>query len=82
MNLTYLPNWKVDNQSQKQFVIQEDSNSMSLVSPINDYAMCILSQVHFTIQNGEVINTTVENNSESLKMEINEACSQITIIDI
>ncbi|HLR18589.1 MAG TPA: hypothetical protein VK115_01570 [Staphylococcus sp.] len=82
MNLTYLPNWKVDNQSQKQFVIQEDSNSMSLVSPINDYAMGILSQVHFTIQNGEVINTTVENNSESLKMEINEACSQITIIDI
>jgi len=82
LNLTYLPNWKVDNQSQKQFVIQEDSNSMSLVSPINDYAMGILSQVHFTIQNGEVINTTVENNSESLKMEINEACSQITIIDI
>ncbi|KRG09087.1 hypothetical protein AST00_04720 [Staphylococcus equorum] len=82
MKLTYLPQWEVINQSQKQFVIQEDANSISLVSPINDYAMGILSQVHFSIQNGEVISTTVENNSKNLKIEINETQSQLKIIDI
>ncbi|MEY6486510.1 hypothetical protein A4A32_11165 [Staphylococcus equorum] len=82
MKLTYLPQWEVINQSQKQFVIQEDDNSISLVSPINDYAMGILSQVHFSIQNGEVISTTVENNSKNLKIEINETQSQLKIIDV
>lgn len=82
LKLTYLPQWEVINQSQKQFVIQEDANSISLVSPINDYAMGILSQVHFSIQNGEVISTTVENNSKNLNIEINETQSQLKIIDI
>ncbi|PTJ20918.1 hypothetical protein BU069_01490 [Staphylococcus succinus] len=82
MKLTYLPQWEVINQSQKQFVIQEDSNSLSLVSPINDYAMGILSQVFFTLNNGEVISTKVENNSKALKIEVNEAQSQIKILDL
>lgn len=82
MNLTYLPQWEIINQSQKQFIIQEYANSISLVSPINDYAMGILSQVHFSIQNGEVISTTVENNSKNLKIEINETQSQLKIIDV
>ena len=82
MNLTYLPQWEIINQSQKQFIIQEDANSISLVSPINDYEMGILSQVHFSIQNGEVISTTVENNSKNLKIEINETQSQLKIIDV
>ncbi|MGO3050404.1 hypothetical protein CD110_06585 [Staphylococcus casei] len=82
MKLTYLPQWEVINQSQKQFVIQEDSNSLSLVSPINDYAMGILSQVFFTLNNGEVTATKVENNSKALKVEVNEAQSQIKILDL
>ncbi|MDH9162417.1 hypothetical protein NGH92_10770 [Staphylococcus succinus] len=82
MKLTYLPQWEVINQSQKQFVIQEDSNSLSLVSPINDYAMGILSQVFFTINNDEVTSTKVENNSKALKIEVNEAQSQIKILDL
>ncbi|WP_277583339.1 hypothetical protein [Staphylococcus equorum] len=28
MNLTYLPQWEIINQSQKQFIIQEDANSI------------------------------------------------------
>lgn len=82
MKLTYLPQWEVINQSQKQFVIQEDSTSLSLVSPINDYAMGILSQVFFTLNNGEVTSTKVENNSKALKIEVNEAQSQIKILDL
>lgn len=82
MKLTYLPQWEVINQSQKQFVIQEDSNSLSLVSPINDYAMGILSQVFFTINNDEVTSTKVENNSKALKIEVNEVQSQIKILDL
>ncbi|MEB7462021.1 hypothetical protein NGC05_04900 [Staphylococcus succinus] len=82
MKLTYLPQWEVINQSQKQFVIQEDSNTLSLVSPINDYAMGILSQVFFTLNNGEVTSTKVENNSKALKIEVNEAQSQIKILDL
>ncbi|PTI39420.1 hypothetical protein [Staphylococcus casei] len=82
MKLTYLPQWEVINQSQKQFVIQEDSNSLSLVSPINDYAMGILSQVFFTLNNGKVTATKVENNSKALKVEVNEAQSQIKILDL
>ncbi|MGW7814792.1 hypothetical protein ACWEVF_02655 [Staphylococcus xylosus] len=60
MNLTYLPQWTVINQSQKQFVIQEDETSISIVSPINDHAMGILSQVTFDIEQGAVINYKVE----------------------
>ncbi|WP_260980745.1 hypothetical protein [Staphylococcus cohnii] len=41
MKLTYLPKWQLINQSQKQFMIQEDTTSISLVSPINEYAMGI-----------------------------------------
>ncbi|WP_436962976.1 hypothetical protein [Staphylococcus succinus] len=77
MKLTYLPQWEVINQSQKQFVIQEDSNSLSLVSPINDYAMGILSQVFFTLNNGEVTSTKVENNSKALKIEVNEGSRKL-----
>ena len=62
MKLTYLPEWQLINQSKQAFAIQEDENSISLVSPINDYAMGILSQVFFTIKNDEVTDTSVENN--------------------
>lgn len=54
MKLTYLTEWQLINQSKQAFAIQEDENSISLVSPINDYAMGILSQVFFTIENDEV----------------------------
>ncbi|WP_336878328.1 hypothetical protein [Staphylococcus nepalensis] len=59
MKLTYLPKWQLINQSQKQFMIQEDTKSISLVSPINEYAMGILSQVFFTIENGVVVNINI-----------------------
>ena len=82
MKLTYLPEWQLINQSKQAFAIQEDENSISLVSPINDYAMGILSQVFFTIKNDEVTDTSVENNSQSLVAEIKKANKQIVIKDI
>ncbi|MGW7975360.1 hypothetical protein BU116_12790 [Staphylococcus xylosus] len=82
MNLTYLPQWSVINQSQKQFVIQEDATSISIVSPINDYAMGILSQVSFDIEQGTVTNYKVENNSKSLNIEIDESKKHLIIKDI
>ncbi|MGW7925041.1 hypothetical protein [Staphylococcus xylosus] len=82
MNLTYLPQWTVINQSQKQFVIQEDEISISIVSPINDHAMGILSQVSFDIEQGTVINYKVENNSKSLIIEIDELKKYLIIKDI
>ncbi|ATH60735.1 MULTISPECIES: hypothetical protein [Staphylococcus] len=82
MKLTYLPKWQLINQSQKQFMIQEDTKSISLVSPINEYAMGILSQVFFTIENGVVVNINIENNSNELKIEVDEAVLTIYIIDL
>lgn len=82
MNLTYLPQWTVINQSQKQFVIQEDETSISIVSPINDHDMGILSQVSFDIEQGTVINYKVENNSKSLIIEIDELKKYLIIKDI
>ncbi|OEK73562.1 hypothetical protein AST07_07325 [Staphylococcus saprophyticus] len=82
MKLTYLPEWQLINQSKQAFAIQEDENSISLVSPINDYAMGILSQVFFTIENDEVTDTSVENNSQSLVTEVKKANKQIVIKDI
>lgn len=82
MKLTYLPEWQLINQSKQAFAIQEDENSISLVSPINDYAMGILSQVFFTIENDEVTDTSVENNSQSLVAEVKKAKKQIVIKDI
>ncbi|EHY92071.1 hypothetical protein SSME_19580 [Staphylococcus saprophyticus subsp. saprophyticus KACC 16562] len=82
MKLTYLPQWQLINQSKQAFAIQEDENSISLVSPINDYAMGILSQVFFTIENDEVTDTSVENNSQSLVAEVKKANKQIVIKDI
>lgn len=82
MKLTYLPEWQLINQSKQAFAIQEDENSISLVSPINDYAMGILSQVFFTIKNDEVTDTSVENNSQSLVAEVKKANKQIVIEDI
>lgn len=82
MKLTYLPEWHLINQSKQAFAIQEDENSISLVSPINDYAMGILSQVFFTIENDEVTDTSVENNSQSLVAEVKKANKQIVIKDI
>ncbi|GGB88966.1 MULTISPECIES: hypothetical protein [Staphylococcus] len=81
MKLTYLPKWQLINQSQKQFMIQEDTKSISLVSPINEYAMGILSQVFFTIENGVVVNINIENNSNELKIEVDEEALTIYIID-
>ncbi|WP_336831362.1 hypothetical protein [Staphylococcus saprophyticus] len=82
MKLTYLPEWQLINQSKQAFAIQEDENSISLVSPIKDYAMGILSQVFFTIENDEVTDTSVENNSQSLVAEVKKANKQIVIKDI
>lgn len=82
MKLTYLPEWQLINQSKQAFAIQEDENSISLVSPINDYAMGILSQVFFTIENDEVTDSSVENNSQSLVSEVKKANKQIVIKDI
>lgn len=82
MKLTYLPEWQLINQSKQAFAIQEDENSISLVSPINDYVMGILSQVFFTIENDEVTDTSVENNSQSLVAEVKKANKQIVIKDI
>ena len=82
MNLTYLPQWTVINQSQKQFVIQEDETSISIVSPINDYAMGILSQVSFDTEQGTVIIYKVEINSKSLIIEIDELKKHLIIKDI
>ncbi|MDW3887287.1 hypothetical protein ACIGHC_05430 [Staphylococcus saprophyticus] len=82
MKLTYLPEWQLINQSKQAYAIQEDENSISLVSPINDYAMGILSQVFFTIENDEVTDTSVENNSQSLVAEVKKANKQIVIKDI
>ncbi|MDW8570515.1 hypothetical protein AABD40_12665 [Staphylococcus shinii] len=82
MNLTYLPQWTVINQSQKQFVIQEDNTSLSIVSPINDYAMGILSQVYFDVDGGVITNYKIENNSKSLIIEIDESKKRLIIKDI
>lgn len=82
MKLTFLPEWQIINQSKQSFAIQEDETSISLVSPINDYAMGILSQVFFTIDQGKVTRTQVENNSKSLEIEINTSKSQIIIKDL
>jgi len=82
MNLTYLPQWAVINQSQKQFVIQEDNTSLSIVSPINDYAMGILSQVYFDVDGGVITNYKIENNSKSLIIEIDESKKRLIIKDI
>ena len=82
MKLTYLPKWQLINQSQKQFMIQEDATSISLVSPINDYAMGILSQIFFTIEQGNVVNTTIENNSDELKVTVDEENSTLYVVDL
>ncbi|WP_426456969.1 hypothetical protein [Staphylococcus cohnii] len=82
MKLTYLPKWQLINQSQKQFMIQEDTTSISLVSPINDYAMGILSQIFFTIEQGNVVNTTIENNSDELKVTVDEENSTLYVLDL
>ena len=82
MKLTYLPKWQLINQSQKQFMIQEDTTSISLVSPINEYAMGILSQIFFTIEQGNVVNTTIENNSDELKVTADEENSTLYVVDL
>ncbi|MDU0461272.1 MULTISPECIES: hypothetical protein [Staphylococcus] len=82
MKLTYLPKWQIINQSQKNFMIQEDTTSISLVSPINEYAMGILSQIYFTIEQGNVVNTTIENNSDELKVTVDEENLTLYIFDI
>lgn len=81
MKLTYLPQWKVQNNSKKQFVIQEDETSISIVSPINEYAMGILSQVTFSTTNGVVTEATVENNSPGLFVSVDQENKIITIDD-
>ncbi|WP_210136829.1 hypothetical protein [Staphylococcus sp. GDH8C109P] len=82
MKLTYLPKWQLINQSQKQFMIQEDTTSISLVSPINEYAMGILSQIFFTIEQGNVVNTTIKNNSDELKVTVDEENSTLYVVDL
>ena len=82
MKLTYLPKWQIINQSQKNFMIQEDTTSISLVSPINEYAMGILSQIYFTIEQGNVVNTTIENISDELKVTVDEENLTLYIFDL
>ena len=66
----------------KNFMIQEDTTSISLVSPINEYAMGILSQIYFTIEQGNVVNTTIENNSDELKVTVDEENLTLYIFDL
>ncbi|MCT1914067.1 hypothetical protein [Staphylococcus ureilyticus] len=82
MKLTYLPKWQIINQSPKNFMIQEDTTSISLVSPINEYAMGILSQIYFAIEQGNVVNTTIENNSDELKVTVDEENLTLYIFDL
>ena len=63
-------------------MIQEDTTSISLVSPINEYAMGILSQIYFTIEQGNVVNTTIENNSDELKVTVDEENLTLYIFDL
>lgn len=82
MKLTYFPDWQIENQSKHEFSIQEDQHSISIVSAINDFAMGILSEVTFTVENNQVVATHVENNSKALKVEVDEQHHKLTIVDL
>ena len=81
MHLQNFPQWKVINKSTKKFAIQEEQQSLSIVSPINDYAFAILNQVFFTITDNEITEVTTENNSDELTIEVDKENASITIID-
>lgn len=81
MHLQYFPNWKVINNSIKQFAIQEEQQSLSLVSPINDYAYAILNQLFFTIKDNKIVDVVTENNSNELDIVIDKEQAIITIND-
>lgn len=76
MHLQNFPQWQVINKSTKKFAIQEEQQSLSIVSPINDYAFAILNQVFFTITE-----VRTENNSDELTIEVDKENASITIID-
>lgn len=81
MHLQNFPQWQVINKSTKKFAIQEEQQSLSIVTPINDYAFAILNQVFFTITDNEITEVTTENNSDELTIEVDKKNASITIID-
>lgn len=81
MHLQNYPVWQVINNSNKHFMIQEDKTSLSIVSPINEYAFGILNQLHFTIENNEIQQIALENNSTELHITYDLAQRTITIND-
>lgn len=81
MHLQNFPQWQVINKSTKKFAIQEDQQSLTIISPINDYAFAILNQIFFTIADGTVTEVTTENNSDELTIEVNQESTSITILD-
>lgn len=81
MHLQNFPQWQVTNKSTKKFAIQEEQQSLSIVSPINDYAFAILNQVFFTINDNEITEVTTENNSDELTIAVDKENASITIID-
>lgn len=81
MHLQNFPEWQVINKSTKKFAIQEDQQSLSIVSPINDYAFAILNQILFTIADGKITEVTTENNSDELMIEVDQESASITILD-
>lgn len=81
MHLQNYPVWQVINNSNKHFMIQEDKTSLSIVSPINEYAFGILNQLHFTIENNEIQHIEIESNSTELHITYDLAQHTITIND-
>ncbi|MBX8992740.1 hypothetical protein HCH16_02235 [Staphylococcus pettenkoferi] len=82
MKLRFYPNWEVDNLSKKEIAIQEDDTSVSVISPINNYAFGILSEAHFVVQNQQIIDVNIEHHSEEIEMTANQESHIIMIRDI
>lgn len=82
MKLRFYPNWEVDNQSKKEIAIQEDDTSVSVISPINNYAFGILAEAHFVVQNQQIIDVNIEHHSEEIEMTANQESHIIMIRDI
>ncbi|MCU5747073.1 hypothetical protein N9R04_10405 [Staphylococcus sp. SQ8-PEA] len=82
MQLKAYPEWKVINQSKQSIAIQEDSISVSVISPISDYAFGILAQATFINDNHHITDVEVENNSKSITMTADHENQSIIIRDI
>ncbi|MBF7017589.1 hypothetical protein [Staphylococcus durrellii] len=79
MHLQNFSSWQVINNSTKQFAMQEEQQSLSIVSPINNYAYAILNQIFFKVIDDKIVDVTIENNSDELDIVIDKDNSTITI---